>query len=121
MFMHLLYKHPTIETINHKFLISGHTHMECDSVHATIEKTKKRTLMKINHLNDWIQLVRTCKVHNNFKVVAMTLKDFLDFSELKSKKRPFSIKKQDDMGEKFLWQPIKWLQYNKTSIGKIMF
>ena len=30
-----------IIVIDHKFLISGHTHMECDSVHATIEHVHK--------------------------------------------------------------------------------
>lgn len=36
MFMYLLHIHPTLETISHKFLISGHTHMECDYDHAII-------------------------------------------------------------------------------------
>lgn len=29
-------------TINHKFVQSGHTHMEADSIHALREKTKKK-------------------------------------------------------------------------------
>ena len=32
-----------IKIIDHKFLESGHTHMECDSMHAGIEFAKKRT------------------------------------------------------------------------------
>lgn len=32
-----------INIIDHKFLITGHTHMECDSDHATIERVKKCT------------------------------------------------------------------------------
>ncbi|CAH2105656.1 unnamed protein product [Euphydryas editha] len=89
--------------------------MECDSDHAIIEKIKKRTQMRINHLYDWVQLVRTCKVQKPFKVVVMTLNNFFDNTELKSKKGPFAVKKLDDSGDKFLWQPIKWLQYNKNS------
>ena len=32
----------TPETMEHKFLAPGHTHMEVDSMHATIEKAKKQ-------------------------------------------------------------------------------
>jgi hypothetical protein len=31
------------EVIDHKFLESGHTQMECDSMHAAIEFAKKKT------------------------------------------------------------------------------
>lgn len=120
MFMFLLHIHPTLEIINHKFLISGHSHMECDSDHAVIERTKKKTHLKINHLNDWIQLVRSCKLKNAFEVIPMQLEQFLKFSELSSKKGPFTIKKKDVHGNKFLWQPVKWLQFRKP-IGEIYF
>ena len=42
MFMHALSIFPNILTIDHKFLISGHSHMECDSDHSVIERLKKR-------------------------------------------------------------------------------
>ena len=42
MFMHALSKFPNILTIDHKFLISGHSHMEWDSDHSVIERLKKR-------------------------------------------------------------------------------
>jgi hypothetical protein len=31
-----------MEVIDHKFLESGHTQMECDSMHAAIEFAKKK-------------------------------------------------------------------------------
>lgn len=120
MFMFLMHLHPTLEIINHKFLISGHTHMECDSDHALIERTKKKTHLKINHLNDWIQLVRLCKMNKPFEVVPMKLEEFFKFSELNSKKGPFTIKKKDILGNKFLWQPVKWLQFRKC-FGEMYF
>jgi predicted nuclease of predicted toxin-antitoxin system len=107
MFLYLIKLHPTLEKISHKFLVSRHTHMECDSDHALIKKTKKKTQMKINHLYDLVQLIRTCKVQKPFQVVVLTLEDFFDFSSLKTKKGPYNIKKQDESGEKFLWQPVK--------------
>ena len=42
MFFTLLEVCPWISKITHKFLVPGHTHMECDSDHALIEKMKKK-------------------------------------------------------------------------------
>jgi hypothetical protein len=35
----------TLQTIDHKFLVPGHTHMECDADHSIIER-KKSVLME---------------------------------------------------------------------------
>ncbi|CAC5382510.1 unnamed protein product [Mytilus coruscus] len=40
--MHAVTTLPNIETIDHKFLESGHTQMECDSMHSAIEFAKKK-------------------------------------------------------------------------------
>lgn len=45
--------------INHKFLLPGHTHMECDTDHSLIEKKKKKSRLNIEHPHDWAQLIRT--------------------------------------------------------------
>jgi hypothetical protein len=46
-----------ITSIGHKFLEPGHTHIECDADHGTIEKKQKR-----NHESDFssIQLAGAC-------------------------------------------------------------
>lgn len=49
----VLQDHPSLKIINHKFLIPGHTHMECDGDHALIEKNKKRTETPIHHPRNW--------------------------------------------------------------------
>lgn len=81
MFMFALSKHPTLETIEHKFLIPGHTHMECDSDHSLIERKSKRSPFPIEHPRDWYQLVRTAG-KERFEVVVMQQEDMLDFSDL---------------------------------------
>ncbi|KAF2888844.1 hypothetical protein ILUMI_17329, partial [Ignelater luminosus] len=43
-----------LEVIDHKFLISGHTHMECDSDDSIIEKKKKQHQTPIGHPRNWI-------------------------------------------------------------------
>ena len=34
-------QNPSLQIINHKYLVSGYSHMECDIVHAVIERKKK--------------------------------------------------------------------------------
>ncbi|XP_072395360.1 uncharacterized protein [Diabrotica undecimpunctata] len=45
MFMMVLKENPNLSYINHKFLVPSHTHMECDSDHAIIEKKKEKISM----------------------------------------------------------------------------
>ncbi|KAJ4432532.1 hypothetical protein ANN_21155 [Periplaneta americana] len=95
MFSFVIDKNPNIREIHHKFLVSGHTHMECDVDHAVIEREKKRTGMKINHPNDWYQLVRSCKRKKPFKVFVMDGQHFLDFNSLTKTSGAYLMKKVD--------------------------
>jgi hypothetical protein len=58
MFQIAAKNHPSVEIIDQKFLIPGHTHMECDIDHAIIEKMKRNSGMLITVPQDWYQLVR---------------------------------------------------------------
>ena len=49
MFMVALQKLPHIQVIDHKFLVPGHTYMECDSDHSVIESLKKNPV--------WISII----------------------------------------------------------------
>jgi len=48
-----------LETLDHNFLIPGHTHMESDIDHSVIEKKKKYN-GQIEHPHDWATLIRQC-------------------------------------------------------------
>lgn len=83
MLMYVLKAHLTLKTIDHKFLIAGHTHMECDSDHALIERKSKRSPFPIYHPRDWQHLVRIASTQKNkFEVKAMTQSEFFDFTDL---------------------------------------
>jgi len=71
-----------LETIDHKFMISGHSHLECDYDHSVIERKQRKADFQIFHPRDWYQLVRTLSVKKPFTVVEMENKDFLDFSAI---------------------------------------
>ncbi|KAJ8869400.1 hypothetical protein PR048_028390 [Dryococelus australis] len=47
-----------IDMLDHKFMIPGHSRVECDSYHAVIEKAKQKYSRQISHLHDWAQLIR---------------------------------------------------------------
>lgn len=47
MCLNLVQTHPTLSAITHKFFETGHTEMECDSIHSKIEKKKQNTLQSM--------------------------------------------------------------------------
>lgn len=119
MFMTFLQNSSSIETIDHKFLVVGHTHMECDVDHALIERKKKTTNVKIHHPHDWYNFVRSVGVRKKFTVVEMTSDDFKNFSFYSSTK--FIWRNRDTNSENFTWKDAKWLRYTKSDFGKIKF
>ena len=119
MFMTVLKDKKTLKCIDHKFLISGHTHMECDVDHAVIEKAKKKTTMKISYPYDWVQLIRGCKTVNPFKVKVMECGDFLNFAD--TLKTIFVQKKISENGDKFLWKDLQWARYCVEDTGILYY
>lgn len=99
-----------IEVIDHKFMVSGHSRMECDSDHARIEKSKKRFSTPIFHPHDWAQLIRFAG-KDKFTVIEIEQPYFLDFNSLLKTK--YQLKKKNDKGETFKFCDIKWLRYTK--------
>lgn len=81
----------TIKTIDHKFMVPGHSRMECDSDHARIEKARKKYPSTINHPHDWAQLIRFAG-KDKFCVLEMDQTKFFDFNTLLKKK--YNIKKK---------------------------
>ena len=119
MFLKAIQELPNIKIINHKFLVAGHTHMECDIDHSMIEKSKKKSNTPIYHPHDWYQLVRRTGKVSKFQVVEMSQTDFFDFSNLL--KGPLMVHKLNTDREQFKWQPVSWLQYTKTGKGVLNY
>lgn len=92
-----------VSVIDHKFLVPGHTHMECDSDHAVIEKKKNKSSIKIHHPRHWYQFVRAVGVKKKFLVNEMDQSNIFD-----------------DNGDKFSWHHIKWFRFTKE-YGNIYF
>jgi len=67
--MHAVVNLPNIEIIDHKFLESGHTQMECDSMHSAIQFAKKKTEIYIP--SQWATIIRMAKRKNPYYVVPL--------------------------------------------------
>lgn len=87
------------KTIEHRFLVSGHTYLPSDRDFAIIEKHKK-LLRQVYCPQQWYEAVSKSKRVNPFRVVKMKQEDFLSFQNI-----PYSKKNVTDDKE-----PIKFSQ-----------
>lgn len=73
-----------LKSITHKFLIKGHTQMEGDAVHSTIEKAIKRSLKSgpIYSPQEYVSIIKTAK--KNPPYLAVKELAFGDFYDIKS-------------------------------------
>lgn len=112
MFSTFMQSESTIHTIDHKFLVPGHTHMECDVDHSLIERKKKNSHAQIHHPRDWYLFISALGTKNTFKVHEMDQSMFLNFSA--ALKEKFTWRKTNTTGEPFKWSSVRWLRYTKT-------
>ncbi|KAL7301375.1 hypothetical protein TKK_0005821 [Trichogramma kaykai] len=89
------------ECIANRVLEPGHTQMECDSDHALIERAKKKYEVKIEHPNEWYNLVRNVRLTRDkeYQVIEMKQSDFMDFNGLF--KTMFTMRTVNEAKEKF--------------------
>lgn len=114
--LYTLQNSQNLETIDSKFLVSGHTHMEVDSAHAAIERRKKKYKDTIEIPDDWYTLVGTTST--KFNVHQMQPDYFLDFSEVL--KRELVYRKKDNKSS-WKFENIQWIRVKKDSPGKFFY
>jgi hypothetical protein len=82
MLRYALNIHPCLKVINLKFLEPGHTHMECDSMHATIETASQ--FATVYCPRDWVNVIKLAKKNGKpYAVKVMHLEDFWDYKSFK--------------------------------------
>ena len=121
MFLALIQNHPHIKIIDHKFLLPGHTHMECDSDHAVIERAKKIEGFSVQSPEDWYNIVRKVRGKNPFNVVTMDHKNFFDFEKLFKGDSPLVLRHKNCQKQKIKWQNIRWIRYKNDQHGKFLY
>jgi len=117
MCIYFLEHQENIKTIDHKFMVPGHSRMECDSDHARIEKARKRYPFPINHPHDWAKLISWAG-KDKFTVVEMKQNDYFDFNSLLKSK--YQIKK-NEAGNAFVFRDVKWLRYTKQNNTMVQY
>lgn len=77
-----LVKENIFQTVEHRFLVVGHTHLPSDRDFAVIEKYKRHYLKQVYAPEDWYRAVEKAKRINPFKVIVIQQKDILTFKDL---------------------------------------
>lgn len=102
--------------IRHHFMVSGHSHMEVDSVHAAIEKAKKIASIDIETPRDWAVFIAQVNRNKPFEVVELDQTRFYALKDLSSRfKRP----KLNDLDQQLKFKPIVSFQYKSLEPGVI--
>ncbi|KAK3092951.1 hypothetical protein FSP39_009293 [Pinctada imbricata] len=114
--MHAVTYLQNIDIVDHKFLESGHTQMECD-MHAAIEFAKKKTEIYIPQ--QWSTVIRMARRKDPYNVVPLTVEDIWDFKKVQSQSMKYN--KIEINGTKINWLNIKWLRFMKEDPDNILF
>ncbi|KAE8742480.1 hypothetical protein FOCC_FOCC011976 [Frankliniella occidentalis] len=125
MFHVALQVHPTVKTINHVFLVPGHTRMECDAKHAVIERAKKKEEV-INVPSDYYQLVKKAGMvdvqnfpEGKFQVNLMGSKIY-DFGNLLKESNPLVKRKVTSDRNELKYMSTHWFCYQKNKPGIVI-
>ncbi|KAK3916904.1 Signal recognition particle receptor subunit alpha-like protein, partial [Frankliniella fusca] len=109
----------TLKTIDQKFLVPGHTHLECDSDHAVIEERKKRS-KEIHIPRDWYNLVRGASKKFSVHLLGRDQFNFKDL--LTGRDSPLVKRKVSTSKDKFVWKNVVWLQHRRNlPLGIVAF
>lgn len=104
--------------IHHKFMRTGHSHMEVDTVHAAIERAKKRTTVDIETPRDWFVFISAIRRSVPFEVIDMEQRDFLRTKDLENR---YSIPKTTMDGDPFRFKSVMEFVYTTEDTGKVQF
>ena len=91
----------SIKIIDHKFLESGHSQMEVDSIHAAIETAKKS--ISVYMPRDWQTVCQLARRKKGYNIIPLNHTSFLDFKALSKQIMPGLSQIQ--------WLKVKWMRY----------
>ena len=109
--LHLISSDGTLECINHKYFERGHSQMESDSIHSTIEAAKKKTSVYVP--SQWNTVISLARRKKPYTVIPIKYKDIMDFKDFTSTCCPNM--KFTTTGSKVNWMKAKWIQVRKSS------
>jgi len=97
--------------ITHTFLETGHTHMECDSMHAAIEFAKKN--VKVHSIGHWEGILSSARRNKPYEVYRLQNSSFF---YLKALVHETIVNKMKDVeGNVVNWRSVRSLRYHSSS------
>lgn len=100
-----------LQIVDLKFMESGHSYLEADSIHATIERARKHR--KIFTTEEWGLLIEMArKKPCPYQVHKVSFSDFYDLQALASV--VMQNTKVNTLKEQVKWLHIKWLRFDKS-------
>ena len=100
------------KSIEMKFLESGHTQMEADSMHSSIEQAISK--LSVYSPIEFLTIFKMARRKNPYTVTKMNFDDILDLKKLKENTIDGNMD-VDVLGEKICWTEIKWLKFLKSN------
>lgn len=111
---------PHLQTIELKFLVVGHSEMECDSMHSAISTELKR-VGKANWPADWKTIARSARRRGDkpYLVHDVEHNQILDWKTYADRKLIF--RKEDESRKLVSWQKMCWMNFSKSTPFIIKF
>lgn len=75
--------------IDYKFLETGHTYMECDNMHSTIERASEYANIFIPE--DWVNVIRLARKDSPYQMKVMDHTDFKNFKTMRETSLPTKL------------------------------
>uniref|UniRef100_A0A6P7GN78 Uncharacterized protein LOC114344462 n=1 Tax=Diabrotica virgifera virgifera TaxID=50390 RepID=A0A6P7GN78_DIAVI len=107
-----------LKIIDLKFMETGHSYLEADSMHSTIERAKRHK--KIYSTREWCLLISTARLKpREYYVTNMKFTDFFDLQKL-VEDNVFNTTLNTN-NEKVNWLRIKWLRFQKETPNIVQY
>ncbi|XP_074041474.1 uncharacterized protein [Leptinotarsa decemlineata] len=120
MFMIAVQELDNISVIDMKFLVPGHTQMECDSMHSAVA-TELQRVGKASWPEDLKQIARSARRKGDkpYQVFDLLIENINDY-KLFMKENLTNRKKGED-SEEVRWQKMSWMRFEKSEPYKMKF
>ena len=106
-----------VDTIDHRFMISGHSYLPNDSDFGIIERATRKC-SELYVPEQWCEIMENCNKKNPFTVVRMKQDMFVSVSKIANS---CTLRKTSTTGEKVEWLKIQWLQVRKVEPLKLYY
>ena len=106
----------TVDSIDHIFMVSGHSFLPCDEDFGLDEKQKHKT-EAVYSLSQWMSVAQRAR-KKPFAVTEMAAESFLRIKDLC---RDVVNRKKNETGEKVDWLRLRWMRFRKDRANQMFY